>query len=153
MVIINRFYIKRLQLSLLTINNDNYFKMAFLFTISFAVTLPLFNCEVFAQESSPTTTNQKQIFQVKVQVTNNEYIDEVGTIHVSIDDTNISKVINGIYCPAKSIISYTLNFNSNDVPVGKGFTVELVYGDDIFKRTYGINGPSNTPEIVQITMP
>jgi NhaP-type Na+/H+ and K+/H+ antiporter len=146
------------QLPLLSNIKNKYFKMTLLFTIVLVVTLvssitlSLFILNVQAQESS-STTNQKQIFRVNVQVTNNADIDEIGTLHVSIDGTNISKVLNGVTCPAKSTVSYKFEFNSNDVPVGKGFTAEMVYGDDIFKRTYGVNTPSNTPEIVQITLP
>jgi hypothetical protein len=147
--------IQRQLASFSTIKNE-YFKRTFLFTIVLVVTLvssitlSLFNLDVYAQESS---SNQKQIFRVNVQVTNNADIDEVGTIHVSIDGTDLSKVLNGVNCPAKSTVSYTFEFNSNDVPIGKGFTAEMVYGDDIFKKAYGANSPSNTPEIIQITIP
>ncbi|MBA3750785.1 MAG: hypothetical protein H0X03_07865 [Nitrosopumilus sp.] len=145
---------KRHLLSFSNVRND-YIKRTFLFTIILVVTLvssitlSLFNWDVQAQESS----NQKQIFRVNVQITNNADINEVGTIHVSIDGTNISEVINGVICPAKSTVSYTFEFNSNDVPVGKGFTAEMVYGDDIFKKASGVNSPSNTPEVIHITIP
>jgi hypothetical protein len=92
-------------------------------------------------------------FTVIVQITNNKAIDEIGTSHIFIDDTNISKVLNGVNFPAKKTITKTFEFNSKDVPVGKSFTVEVVYGDDIFKRVYGKNTPANTPEVVKIVIP
>ena len=121
--------------------------LAFSLFSSAAVSTLIFNAT--AQEPS----DQQQIFRVIVKVTNNAYIDEVGAIHVSIDGTDISKVLSGVYCPAQSTVDYAFDFNSNDVPVGKGFTVEMVYGDDVFKRTYGVNTALKTPEIAQITIP
>ncbi len=51
----------------------------------------------------------------------------------------------GVICHAKTIVSYTFEFNANDLPVdNKGFTGEMVCGDYVFKRTYGVNSPSKT---------
>ena len=48
----------------------------------------------------------------------------------------VFKLINGVICPAKSTVSYTFEFNANDIPVGNnGFTAEMVCGDYVFKRT------------------
>jgi hypothetical protein len=133
--------------------------MDLLFTIGLAVTLissiALSNLilDAYAQESPTTMLGSKQVFKVDVQVTNNEATDEIGTINVSIDGTDISKVLNGIICPAKSTVSNVFEFNSSNIPIGKGFTVDVVYGDDIFKKAYGVNNPSNTPEVVQISIP
>jgi hypothetical protein len=121
--------------------------LAFYLFSSVAISSLIFNAA--AQEPS----DQPKIFRIIVKVTNNANVDEVGTIHVSIDGTDISKVLNGVYCPAQSTVDYTFEFNSNDVPVGKGFTAEMVYGDDVFKRTYGVNTALKTPEIAQITIP
>jgi hypothetical protein len=90
---------------------------------------------------------------VKVQVTNNAATDYIGTIPVFIDGTSISKVLNGVKYPAKKTIDKTFEFNSRDVPVGKAFTVEVVHGNYVFKRFYGVNSPSNTPELAKITIP
>lgn len=155
-----------LSSSLLSIINNKHKNGTLLFTISLAVVvltlsvaLPLHSMNAHAQEYTPTppppttTPGQRQTFSVVVQVTNNANADVVGTIHVAVDGTDLSKVLNGVVIPAKSTVSHTFEFDSDDVPVGKGFTAEMVYGNDIFKRTYGVNSPSNTPEIAQIAIP
>jgi hypothetical protein len=153
--------IQRPPLAFCTVNGKynvgvSLFAIALLVVLTSSVTLSLYSFNAQAQEYSTTTkttSDQKQIFRVNVVVINNAYQDEIGTIHVSIDGTDISKVLNGVLCPAKSTVYYTFEFDANDVPVGKGFTAEMVYGDDVFKKTHGVNSPSKTPEIVQITIP
>ncbi len=44
-------------------------------------------------------------------------------------------------------------FNSSDIPTGKGFRVEVIYGDDISEDVHGTNSPSNIPEIININIP
>jgi len=142
--------------------HNKHNKGMFLFAITLvvvlisSVTLSLFTLNAQAQEypeTTTTTSDQKPVFRVIVQVTNNANTDAVSTVHVYIDGTEYSKVLNGAVCPAKSTVSYTFDFDSEDVPVGKGFTAEMVYGDDIFKRASGVNSPSKTPETVQLTIP
>lgn len=111
------------------------------------------NAQVQAQEYGAPAITDHKAFRVIVQVTNNAYTDEVGAIHVYIDGTDISKVLNGVVCPAESTMDYTFDFESEDVPVGNGFTAEMVYGDDVIKRTYGVNSPSKSPEVAQISIP
>ena len=41
-------------------------------------------------------------------------------------------------------------FNSKDVPVGKAYSAEVVYGDDFNEIASGVNGASNAPEALQI---
>lgn len=68
--------------------------------------------------------NQKQVFRVVVQVTNNANFDEVQFMFLQ-TVLIVFKVLNGVNCPAKSTVSYTFEFNANDIPVGnKGFTAE-----------------------------
>lgn len=55
--------------------------------------------------------------------------------------------------PALQTSSYPFSFSSSEVPVGKGFSVEVVYGDDDIKRVYGSNTPANSPEIASLTIP
>lgn len=151
---------QRQLLTCSTVHNKHN-KWFFLFAITFVAVLvfsvanSLLALNVQAQEypTTTTTSDQKPMFRVIVQVTNNADTDEVGTIHVNMDGTDYSKVLNGVVCPAKSTVSYTFDFYSEDVPVGKGFTAEMVYGDDIFKRASGVNSPSKTPETVQLTIP
>ncbi|MEJ7642483.1 MAG: hypothetical protein WKF36_09865 [Candidatus Nitrosocosmicus sp.] len=107
--------------------------------------------ETFAQ-SMPKDGND-QLFKVTANVTNNAKVSYVGTIHVAIDGTNQSKVINNAQFPSNQTVTHDFEFGAMYIPIGKGFTAEVVYGDDVFKRTYGLNTPSNTPEIAKITIP
>lgn len=98
-------------------------------------------------------TQSSQTFKIIVEVTNNGNLDEYGTIHVSIDGSRSPVITNNLIFPAFQTSSYPFPFSSSDVPVGKGFTVEVVYGDDEIKRVYGTNTPSNAPEVASITIP
>ncbi len=106
--------------------------------------------ETLAQ-SMPKDENN-QLFKVTVNVTNNAKVSYVGTIHVAIDGTNQSKVINNVQFPSNQTVIHDFEFGAIYIPIGKGFTAEVVYGDDVFKRTYGVNTPANTPEIAKITI-
>ena len=106
--------------------------------------------ETFAQ-STPKDENN-QLFKVIVNVTNNAKISYVGTIHVAIDGTNQTKVINNVQFPSNQTVTHNFEFGAMYVPIGKGFTAEVVYGDDVFKRTYGVNTAINTPAIAKITI-
>ncbi len=128
--------------------------LAVALALSVALSLCNLNAKTLAQEyGSYAIADQKKVFRVIVQVTNNADDDEVGTIHVFIDGTDMSKVLNGVVCPAGSTVDYTFEFDSDAVPVGSGFTAEMVYGDDVFKSTNGVNTPSKAPEVVQISIP
>ena len=89
-------------------------------------------------------------FIVQVQVTNNGPNDEKGGVYVRIDDTDISKSLYGVIFPSKKTITKTFEFNSKDVPVGKGFSAEIVYGDDYDEQASGVNSPSKAPETVKL---
>ncbi len=89
-------------------------------------------------------------FILNVKVTNNLATDESGGIYVGIGDSDISNSMHGITFPAGETVTKTFEFNSNDVPVGKGFSAEIVYGDDFDESADGVNGPVNTPEVLQI---
>ncbi len=107
--------------------------------------------ETFAQTNPKNENNQ--LFKVTVNVTNNAKVSYVGTIHVAIDGTNQSKVINNAQFPSNQTVTNDFEFGAMYIPIGKGFTAEVVYGDDVFKRAYGVNTPANTPEIAKITIP
>jgi hypothetical protein len=129
------------------------FALAFVLASQVALSLCNLNAQAQAQEYGAPAIADHKVFRVIVQVTNNAYTDEAGAIHVYIDGTDISKVLNGVVCPAESTMDYTFDFDSDDVPVGKGFTAEMVYGDDVIKRTYGVNTPSKLPEVAEISIP
>lgn len=94
-----------------------------------------------------------QIFKVIVQVTNNGDRDEHGAVNVDIDGAMAAQWQSGQIFPAHQTIPYTFTFSSSNVPVGTGFTAEVVYGDDSHRFAYGRNGPSNSPETVSISIP
>jgi hypothetical protein len=129
------------------------FALAFALVSHVALSLCNLNSQAQAQEYGAPAIADYKVFRVIVQVTNDAYTEEVGAIHVYIDGTDISKVLNGVVCPAESTMDYTFDFDSDDVPDGKGFTAEMVYGDDVIKRTYGVNSPSKAPEVAQIAIP
>ena len=104
--------------------------------------------DVNAQSSQGGST-----FKVIVEVVNNGNLDEQGTVHVAIDGSRSPEVQNGLIFPAFQTSSYTFTFSSNEAPVGKGFTAEVVYGDDEIKRAFGSNTAANSPEVVTITIP
>lgn len=93
------------------------------------------------------------VFKVIVQITNTGNLDEHGTIHVSIDGSRTPQVQNNLVFPGLQTMTYTFDFSANEAPVGKGFTAEVIYGDDEFKRAYGSNSPANSPETVSISIP
>ncbi len=112
------------------------FAIALVCALASSVFLSFYDLNALAQESG-TAPNQNQVFRVNVQVNNSANIDEAGTIHVFVDNTNISKVLNGVIFPAKSTEYQIIEFNATDIPVCKKFTAEIVYGDDKFKRVQG----------------
>ncbi len=123
-----------------------------LFALASSLLLSIYDLNAQAQKSG-SSSNPDQVFRVNVQVFNSANTDEVGTIHVFVDNTNVSRVLNGAVFPAESTVFQIFEFNSTDVPVGKGFTAEIVYGDDKFKSNNGVNSPSKEPEIIQLTIP
>src|SRR5690349_14762023 len=85
--------------------------------------------DIYAEETKDIKT-----FKINVEVTNNGNLDEYGTIHVSIDGSRSPVITNNLIFPALETSSYPFSFSSSEVPIGKGFIVEVVYGDDEIKR-------------------
>lgn len=104
--------------------------------------------DINAQSSQSGST-----FKVIVEVVNNGNLDEQGTIHVAMDGSRAPQVIHNLVFPAFETTPYTFEFSSSEAPVGKGFTAEVIYGDDELKRAYGTNTPANSPETVSINIP
>ena len=74
-------------------------------------------------------------------------------LHVAIDGSRNPQTMSGLIFPGLQTSSYTFEFSSAEVPVGKGFTAEVVYGDDEIKRVSGANSAANTPETVTLLIP
>ncbi|HYO06046.1 MAG TPA: hypothetical protein VER14_03590, partial [Phototrophicaceae bacterium] len=70
-----------------------------------------------------------QLFKVTVNVTNNAKISYFGTIRVAIDGTNQTKVINNVQFPSNQTVTHNFEFGAMHIPIGKGFTTEVVHGD------------------------
>lgn len=98
-------------------------------------------------------STQSGQFKIIVQVQNTGNLDEHGALHVAIDGSRNPQTISGLIFPGLQTSSYTFEFSSAEVPIGKGFTAEVVYGDDDVKRVTGANSASNTPEMVTLLIP
>ncbi|CAN5755192.1 hypothetical protein BH23THE1_BH23THE1_12820 [soil metagenome] len=93
------------------------------------------------------------IFRVIVQVQNTGNLDEHGVVHVAIDGSRNPQTQTNLIFPALQTSSFTFDFSSAEAPVNKGFTAEVVYGDDEIKSVSGVNTPANTPETVTLIIP
>jgi hypothetical protein len=127
-----------------------YSKFKVLLVVSFII----FSLTVLSLLSSSLiyATNEKLSgkLTIDVMVTNNLADDESGQIIVEIDDTDISKKMSGVLFPAKTTVTKTFEFDSRYVPIGKGFSAEVVYGDDFDTAAHGINDPSTSPKVLHI---
>jgi hypothetical protein len=94
-----------------------------------------------------------QVFRVNVEVTNNGNTDEYGTVYVNINDSPAVDGLGGQLFPAGETVSFEFVFDPKEVPIGKEFVAEVVYGDDIHKRVYGINTSHNSSETITINIP
>ena len=92
-------------------------------------------------------------FRIVVLVQNTGNLDEQGPLHVAIDGSRDPQTKTGLIFPGLQTSSFTFDFPSAEVPVNKGFTAEVVYGDDEIKRVSGSNSPANTPETVTLLIP
>lgn len=91
-----------------------------------------------------------QVFRINVEVTNNGNTDEYGTVYVNINDSPAVDGLGAQHFPPGETISFEFVFDSKEVPIGKGFVAEVVYGDDIHKRVYGKNTSNNYSESIAI---
>ena len=98
-------------------------------------------------------SSQSGQFKVIVQVQNTGNLDEHGALHVAIDGLRNPQTFPGLIFPALQTSSYTFTFSSAEVPVGKGFTAEVIFGDDEIKRASGVNSAASMPETVPLTIP
>ena len=105
---------------------------------------------VLAQVGS---SSNNQILKAHVQIINNSDVNDIGSVHVIADGTGVSKDLTNISFPASKTVTHIFEFDSEDIPVGTGFSIEVVYGDDVHKRACGVNSESNIPEILDIVIP
>ena len=88
-----------------------------------------------------------------VQIINNADVNEIDSVHVIADGTGVSKDLTNISFPASKTVTHVFEFDSEDIPVGTGFSIEVVYGDDVHKRAYGVNSESSVPKNLDIVIP
>jgi len=93
-----------------------------------------------------------QVFRVNVEVTNNGNVDEYGTVYVNINDSPAVDGLGGQLFPAEKTVFFEFVFDSKEIPIGKDFFAEVVYGNDLHKRVYGKNTSLNSSETVSINM-
>lgn len=80
-------------------------------------------------------------------------MSETGSIHVISDETGVAKDSNGISFPPGQTIIHLFEFSLEEIPVGTGFSVEVVYGDNYSKRIHDVVSQINQPEIIDIVIP
>jgi hypothetical protein len=138
------------------LNNINKSKfttsiMSLLISFGLAISIiELFDDREAVGQSTATAVGP---LKINVQVTNNGYISETGSIHVISDETGVVKDSNGIsFHPGQTVIQ-SFDFNLEEIPIGTGFSVEVIYGDDYSKRVNDIISQANQPEIIDIVIP
>lgn len=97
-------------------------------------------------------SSNKGKFIAVVKVKNTSKEDYKGGIYINIVDSDISKHVYTKF-PKGKTVTKTFEFKSEDVPVGTGFTVKVICGDDYDKMKHGVNGPSKKPEEIRFTIP
>ena len=138
----------------LTINKKNgSFKVKSLYTMTLLILVGSVASFWGLEDINAQPSQSDSTFKVIVEVVNNGNLDEQGTIHVAPDGSRAPQVIHNLIFPALETTPYTFEFSSSEAPVGKGFTAEVIYGDDEHKRAYGTNTPANSPETVSINIP
>lgn len=115
--------------------------------------LDLISREALVQGSSNATTTIIEPLNVTVHVLNNGSTNFIGSIHVISDKTGASMNANAITFLAGQTVMKVFQITQNEIPIGTGFSVEVVYGDDYSKRVYGVNDATNEPELFKIIIP
>ena len=65
--------------------------------------------------------------------------------------TNTIKNASDIIFPAGQTIIKIFEFNPSEIPDGTDYRVEVIYGNDYYKRSYGLNNQSNNgPAFISI---
>ena len=72
------------------------------------------------------SSSSNQLLKVHIQIINNADVNEIGSVHVIADGTGVSKDLTNISFPASKTVTHVFEFDSEDIPVGTGFSVEVV---------------------------
>ena len=141
-----------LKQSPLNRNTNTHIKIKWMYTCALLVLIGSIAITWGIKDVNAQSAQSDQ-FKIIVQVQNTGNLDEHGAKHVAIDGSRNPQTMSGLIFPGLQTSSYTFEFSSAEVPVGKGFTAEVIYGDDEIKRTSGTNSPSNMPETVTLLIP
>lgn len=141
-----------LKQSPLNRNTNTYIKIKWMYTCALLVLIGSIAITWGIKDVNAQSAQSDQ-FKIIVQVQNTGNLDEHGAIHVAIDGSRNPQTMSGLIFPGLQTSSYTFEFSSAEVPVGKGFTAEVIYGDDEIKRTSGTNSAFNMPETVTLLIP
>ncbi|HKO65750.1 MAG TPA: hypothetical protein VJU13_11160 [Candidatus Nitrosocosmicus sp.] len=141
-----------LKQSPLNRNTNTHIKIKWMYTCALLVLIGSIAITWGIKDVNAQSAQSDQ-FKIIVQVQNTGNLDEHGAIHVAIDGSRNPQTMSDLIFPGLQTSSYTFEFSSAEVPVGKGFTAEVIYGDDEIKRTSGTNSPSNMPETVTLLIP
>ena len=90
--------------------------------------------------------NDKGLLRINVHVTNNGYKNLIGSIHVISHNTDVIGNSNNITFPAGQTIGKIFEANSDMIPSGAGFSVEVDYGDDHSIAAYSANNQNHEPK-------
>ena len=103
--------------------------------------------EVLAQSSKDNSV----LIKINVQVSNNGSTNLIGLIHIMSATANTIKNASDIIFPAVQTIIKIFEFNPSEISDGTDFRVEMIYGNDYYKRSSGLHNQSNNgPAFISI---
>ncbi|HKO64199.1 MAG TPA: hypothetical protein VJU13_03285 [Candidatus Nitrosocosmicus sp.] len=97
--------------------------------------------------------NDNGLLRINVQVTNNGNKNLIGSIHVISHDTDVNRNSNNITFPAGRTITKIFEANSEMIPSGAGFSVEVEYGDNHSIIAYSANNQNHQPKYFHMNIP
>ena len=96
--------------------------------------------------------NDNGLLRINVQVTNNGNKNLIGSIHVISHNTDVISNSNNITFPAGQTITKIFEANSEMIPSGAGFSVEVKYGDDHSIIAYSSNNQNHQPKFFNMNI-
>ena len=97
--------------------------------------------------------NDKGLLRINIHVTNNGNKNLIGSIHVISHNTDVNRNSNNITFPAGQTIAKIFELNSDIIPSGAGFSVEVEYGDDHSIIAYSANNQNHQPKYFHMNIP
>ena len=97
--------------------------------------------------------NDKGLLRINIHVTNNGNKNLIGSIHVISHNTDVNRNSNNITFPAGRTITKIFEANSEMIPSGAGFSVEVEYGDNHSIIAYSANNQNHQPKYFHMNIP